>query len=320
MIVQMQSSSTANFTFEYARILSTTATTLTFPSSIANSYYSGTFNSTSSEVAQVVRIPQYTNVTLPSGNSIIPTAWNGYSGGIVAFLASGTANIAGTVSASGMGFRGGAGVTFSSASGSDSYGNAGESWSGIGGSTNAQNNGGGGGGGMLANNSFVADGGGGGYSTGGTASATPYFGMISGAGGTSGWWSSLTQLFMGPGGGGGIEYNAYGSASSGKSGGGMVLVLANSLTVTGSIASNGTNANPGTGDVGGQGGAGAGGSVYLYGNTLSIGSNLVTATGGPAWGGSGFSTGAGGNGFIRIDYFSSLTGSSNPSPSYEGGL
>ena len=56
--------------------------------------------------AQVIRIPQFTTLTVNSGASIVPTAWNGIKGGVVAVHAQ-TAVINGTVSASGLGFRGG---------------------------------------------------------------------------------------------------------------------------------------------------------------------------------------------------------------------
>ena len=59
---------------------------------------------------QVVRVPQYTSLTL--GSSLAPTAWNGTTGGIVALDVAGQLNLGGfTINASGAGFRGGAGRT-----------------------------------------------------------------------------------------------------------------------------------------------------------------------------------------------------------------
>ena len=59
---------------------------------------------------QVIRVPQYDNVSL-TGN-LQPAAWNGTTGGVLGMLASGTVTMAGfNIDASGRGFRGG-GVTF----------------------------------------------------------------------------------------------------------------------------------------------------------------------------------------------------------------
>ena len=58
---------------------------------------------------QVVRIPRYNNLTLPSNTSIVPVAWNGTTGGIVAVEVLGdlTLNANSFIDASGYGFRGG---------------------------------------------------------------------------------------------------------------------------------------------------------------------------------------------------------------------
>lgn len=58
---------------------------------------------------QIVRIPRFNNLTLNSNTSIVPTLWNGNSGGIVALEINGnlTFNTGSKLSASGSGFRGG---------------------------------------------------------------------------------------------------------------------------------------------------------------------------------------------------------------------
>ena len=59
---------------------------------------------------QVIRVPQYTNVSL-TGN-VLPATWNGATGGVLGMQASGTVTMAGfNLDASQRGFRGG-GVTF----------------------------------------------------------------------------------------------------------------------------------------------------------------------------------------------------------------
>ncbi|MFB9864795.1 cadherin domain-containing protein [Rufibacter immobilis] len=57
--------------------------------------------------AQIVKIPRYTSLTVNTGASIVPAAWNGRTGGIVALEVSGITTINGTISANGFGFRGG---------------------------------------------------------------------------------------------------------------------------------------------------------------------------------------------------------------------
>ncbi len=60
---------------------------------------------------QVLRVPQYSNVALAA--NVVPLAWNGATGGVLALQASGTINMAGfNLDATARGFRGG-GVTFS---------------------------------------------------------------------------------------------------------------------------------------------------------------------------------------------------------------
>lgn len=57
---------------------------------------------------QVVRVPQYNNVTVPATSKIIPgQAWNGSTGGIVALTVLNDAKIDGTIDVKGSGFRGG---------------------------------------------------------------------------------------------------------------------------------------------------------------------------------------------------------------------
>src|SRR5205823_12997778 len=59
--------------------------------------------------AQVCRVPQFTDVTV-SGGSLRPVAWNGTSGGVIAFFANGTVTLSAAnspINAGGTGFRGG---------------------------------------------------------------------------------------------------------------------------------------------------------------------------------------------------------------------
>lgn len=58
---------------------------------------------------QIIRIPRYDNLTVNAASSIVPTAWNGTTGGIVAIEVNTalTVNATGSISANGLGFRGG---------------------------------------------------------------------------------------------------------------------------------------------------------------------------------------------------------------------
>jgi hypothetical protein len=74
---------------------------ITLSCALKNSY-------TAAGKTQVVRVPQYTNLTIESAGSITADAWNGTVGGIVAVHAMNTITVAGTITATGKGFRGGA--------------------------------------------------------------------------------------------------------------------------------------------------------------------------------------------------------------------
>jgi uncharacterized repeat protein (TIGR01451 family) len=56
--------------------------------------------------AQVIRVPQYASLTVNAGASVITNAWNGATGGVLAMRVQNTLTVNGTVSASGLGFRG----------------------------------------------------------------------------------------------------------------------------------------------------------------------------------------------------------------------
>ena len=114
--------------YEFANITSISGNTLNLSQGLANTYYSGTFNETTSSVTQVVRVPRYTNVTVNDGGSITASPWDGWSGGMVVFRATGTVNVSGDITVVGKGYRGGWGVDDNSGE----HGYQGESWRGIG--------------------------------------------------------------------------------------------------------------------------------------------------------------------------------------------
>ena len=113
------SSVTTNFTagtYEYVAVAAGSATvtaaaggTITLATGLKNSYINAAATSSAGQrTFQVVRIPQYSTLTLAA--NIVPAAWDGSTGGIIALGVAGQLNMAGySIDASGKGFRGGAG-------------------------------------------------------------------------------------------------------------------------------------------------------------------------------------------------------------------
>ena len=88
--------------YEFAYIQAVAGVNLTVSCGIKNAYIG-----TGITRAQVIKVPQYTTLTINAGFSILPTAWNGQTGGIVAISAQSIINN-GSINASNSGFRGGA--------------------------------------------------------------------------------------------------------------------------------------------------------------------------------------------------------------------
>jgi len=246
--------------------------------------------------AQVYLMKQYSsyNGTLATG-----TAWAGASGGIAGFFCNGTATITGG-SSNGGGFRGGAGSVSSTST-------QGEGETGAGSAATSANGSGGGG-------SLSGTGG-----TGGTAFQTV---------------AGLTTRFVFGGAGGGGNARGGGNALAGGAGGGIVIIISKTIDITGSMTTNGANGAANIGGSDGMGGGGAGGTVLLKGQNITLGSTLITSTGGAASidPGSGSGDGAGGGagsangtngdgngpggagavGRIHADYSTSISGTTSP--------
>jgi hypothetical protein len=261
---------------------------------------------------QIVRVPQYSNLTLSSNITTVP--YNGRAGGVIAFDVAGNMNFNGfRIDASQKGFRGGYGPNQSVNPGQNKNniyvipstdtrsvgkgeGIAGtprymfdgykDFDSGAEGLPNgsygkgAPANGGGGG------NDHNAGGGGGG--NGGQGGVGGYGwergGGTNPAGGRPGinLPQDLTRLIMGGGGGGGDANNAM-SGVRGGVGGGIILINVEKITGTGIIISNGGNGERGVygSAPDGAGGGGAGGTVFVRALTNSAGASLtITASGG----------------------------------------
>lgn len=296
MIHQTQGTGAGNV--QYTSIASYTAGTITTTDPLNFSYSTG---------AQVRVMKRYTNVTINTGVTYTAKAWNGTVGGILAFYSNGTTTVTGSITASGKGFRGGAGR---------GPGNALDGYQGEGslgtGSISTSSNGSGGGGGNYVINQ-AAYGGGGGNGTVGSVGPSDNNG-VQGLGGLTTGTTDLTTITFGGGGGSGATGNDSASYSlAGGKGGGIIVVFASSLVVTGTISANGS--------VGGDGpyqskpaGGGAGGSILLKVGTATLGSSLVTANGGDGGYTGAYSVygASGGEGRIHSSYATSVTGTTSP--------
>jgi uncharacterized repeat protein (TIGR01451 family) len=75
----------------------------------------GSSSSQGQQTYQVIRVPQYTTALLSSG--LVPLAWNGSVGGVLAIDVSSQLTLGGTVAADALGFRGGGGINLTGATG-----------------------------------------------------------------------------------------------------------------------------------------------------------------------------------------------------------
>ena len=94
MVIQLQGVGAGGY--EFGTIANISGNTLSLSNNLSNTYTVG-----GNSKAQVIRVMQYGNVTVQSGGTITAHAWDGSTGGIVAFRSSGTVNIAGTIVATG---------------------------------------------------------------------------------------------------------------------------------------------------------------------------------------------------------------------------
>lgn len=246
--------------WELARVASTTSTVVTLRAKMIQAFDAG--------VTQLVTVPEYTTVSLGGSGAIVPAAWDGTSGGIVAFLCQGAFDDKGSVDASGMGFRGGkiandtgyvAGCTlfdYASNRGADKgEGITGSFGASVGGYGNLANGAGGG-------DCHNSPGGGGGSAGAGGQGGTSWSGDgrrdVGGRAGVS-LANPQGRLLFGGGGGAGHENDLGGT--SGGAGGGIVFIRAGSMTGGGRISADGATASDSSND--GPGGGGAGGTIYL---------------------------------------------------------
>lgn len=268
-----------------------------------------TYADSGSQQSQIVELKQYSSVTVNSSQTWSAPAWGGNTGGVIAFVCNGTTTITGTISASAKGSQQTPSV--SGFEGTTSYAGEGTAGDKV---QQITANGTGGGGTFRGSGDFYDGGGGGGHANSGTAGSIANAGNGNsdpGAGGGTGGSASLVNMIFGGAGG-----SSAGAAGYGGAGGGIVLIISKTITVTGSITcagETGQNAT-GDGDDSAAGGGGAGGSILLKGQSLTLGSSLVTATAGnggtdPFKNANG---GAGSVGRIHADYSESISGTTSP--------
>jgi gliding motility-associated-like protein len=87
--------------YELKYVTSVSGNTFQVDGTFANSY-------TASGNVQVIKVPQYTTLTINAAASVIAAPWNGQTGGVVALAAQSTITVNGAINVDTLGFRGGA--------------------------------------------------------------------------------------------------------------------------------------------------------------------------------------------------------------------
>ncbi|MFZ2038494.1 MAG: tail fiber domain-containing protein [Minisyncoccia bacterium] len=107
MIIQMQTYRGGTLgAYEFATIDSVVGNTINLQAGVSRAYYSDTLTVNGQYTrAQIVKIPQYHDVTINTGFNIISTPWDGTKGGIVSFKVSGTLSGSGGINVDGAGYR-----------------------------------------------------------------------------------------------------------------------------------------------------------------------------------------------------------------------
>jgi hypothetical protein len=335
LLINLQGTASANGNvgnYETLRVASVSGATVTFASAKTNYYGSGASDDTglgttaADQRVALVRVPNYSSLSVPAGATLTVDAWDGVKGGVLFVRSSGAVTIAGTVTVDGLGYRGGqrpASVN------QDGY--EGESYGGLGGNAQPAVLGAGGGGRGDPCASYGVGGGGAAYGSAGlnaTGSATTCMGVGGAVYGNA----MLTKLFLGSGAGSGGNDNVLADnphGGLGGAGGGILVILGANLTVTGSVSARGAAGQGDTTsgcfgsstttcwDFSGPGGGGAGGSIYLLGDQVDVGTSLVTAAGGVGGLGGESNGGNGGDGRISVHYATSIAGSTTPAADVE---
>ena len=274
--------------YEILRILSHTESaglpaTIVVSAAPINSY---NFNANAS--VQLITFRSYGAPSYTTTSNMSAKAWNGTTGGVLAFQVTGTLTLAHNLNATGLGFRGGGVSTNYYAGGSGcltteyirtaNHNRAALKGEGIYKTATTDFlyarghllNGGGGGSEWIN----CGGGGGGNYTAGGTGGdgwscAGPGGGGLGGVSFST--QISASRIFMGGGGGGGQQNNS--ASTPGGNGGGIILLKAGSIITQGACAGRiiSANGNTVTGlSNDGQGGGGAAGSIVIQTSAFNI--------------------------------------------------
>ena len=243
-------------------------------------------------IVQLISVPDYSDLTITSGGSIVPLAWNGTIGGVIAVMVSGVLSIepGGVMNASGAGFQSGAPGLFGAGG---AGGNAGIAPGGTGGNIGqvfGSGIGGGGDGGLQGDDGLP----------GGTASQNICAGCAAGAFNAGSAVSNLITM-------GGAGHSGDGGNGNNGAGGGGAGSHGSSNGLDGTAGAPG-----GDGGSGGLGGAGGGviiiaahtfdlpAQTCLFANGVDGMSGLIASPGGSGGdggqGGGGCAIGGGGGG------------------------
>ena len=320
-VIIVQMSGPAAGSWEFCKITEASGQSVTLASPLKTAFTAG------SGKVQLVRVPQFRDVTVKAGGQLTCSAWDGSTGGILCFRATGSVlvNAGGAIDAGGKGYNGGGGGTSGKGGSGGGGGPGGAGHGGAAGTGGAMPGGGAGGAGGFGggNNNGAAGGAGGGMGStgsaggagkngagaggaapgdGGTNKGLADFSLIQLGGGGGGGQGGSGGSGAGGGGGGGGGHDAGASGGPGESGGnggtggnggaggGFIWITAGSITVEGMINANGaTGANGSAGAKGGAGGAGGRGGPAGGGGTRY-------QDGGGGGGGNGGTGGNGGNG------------------------
>lgn len=298
LIIQMVGANAG--TYEFNRVFSVAGAMLTL--------FEGTTSAYVSPGAQVVRVREYTTVSVESGAQWTASAWNGSIGGVLVAVA--TTDIfvqaGGTVAMTGHGYRGGQGGQANTTE----LGSQGEGTPGPGTQSLASNANGGGGGQVNG-----GGGGGGNAGAGGPGLSGSYSGSVGGAGGLPAGNATLSSSIPGGAGGGGASrLGGINSGGGGGAGGGVILLVAGRhIVVDGSIEADGLVGADS--DNSGGGGGGAGGAIRLVpAGNLALGIGNVHAAGASGGSGNPFNEdgGSGATGRIASVASATVSGSSVP--------
>ncbi len=293
-------------TYETGWVASVSGSVITLEDALVEVFGEADNTDLSDQVVVVQRIPHYGDVTVPDGVAISTGAWDGVSGGVLFFRVAGTLLVedGGAVHVDELGYVGGA---TGSCYNCDAF--QGESYAGEGdgdyegGPYNEGN-------GAYANNygggGANVTGAGGNHGGGATDGVAWYTGVYTAPyAGDSYGEADLSRLFFGSG-GGGVWNGGETTIGPGGSGGGLLVIGADTIQADGAYA---ITSFGGTTDAWAIGswsygaGGGAGGSVWLQAVTLELADDAVSAEGG--FGESTNPTRAGGDGGygrVRIDF------------------